>query len=315
MAMTDQAEGDAQKTDVRYRHVLVPLDGSELAEGAVPTARALATRFGAELHSVSVAQNTNEAGRLGSQAAAALGVGVRDDRVGVVVGSDTVTEIERRTQELGSCLVCLSTHGRGRVAGAVVGSVARSLLQQSDEPLVAVGPAADRAPSFVSDWPAPVSVDHIVACVDGSAGSEAILPVAAAWATTLGMRLTILTVAEPKLPPIRPEVGIRRRFGPDGDAEEYLKMLAARWEAAAPEVATSVAYDPIGPASGLQRHLDEHRAGLIALTTNARTGLRRVVLGAAAASMIHASVVPAIVVSVGRHPDGGGKAPGKKGRR
>ena len=136
---------------MKYGHVLVPLDGSELAEGAVPTARALAARFGAELHSVSVVQNANEAGRLRGQAADALGVDVRDDRVGVVLDDDPVAGIERRVQELGSCLVCLSTHGRGRVAGAVVGSVARSMLQRSGEPLVAVGPVADRTPSFVSD--------------------------------------------------------------------------------------------------------------------------------------------------------------------
>lgn len=302
--MTKPAEAETNP-GVRYQHVLVPLDGSERAEEAIPAARALAARFGAELHGVTVAADPSEARRLGDQAAVALGFGVGDDRVAAVVDDDPAAGIERRAQELGSCLVCLSTQGRGRVAGAVVGSVARSLLQRSGEPMVAVGPVADRTPASVSTGPAPLSVDHLVACVDGSPASETILPVAAAWATALGMRLTVLTVAQSMLPPIRPDAAHRRDFGPDGDADGYVKDLAARWAGAAPEVAAAVAYDPISPASGLEQYLDEHRAGLIALTTHARSGLRRVLLGAVAASMIRASVVPAVVVPVDRgspHP-------------
>ena len=38
-----------------HRTILVPLDGSHLADGALPTARALAARFGATIHTVTVA--------------------------------------------------------------------------------------------------------------------------------------------------------------------------------------------------------------------------------------------------------------------
>ena len=40
---------------VHVRNVLVPLDGSELALQAMPTARVLAQRFDADLHTVTVA--------------------------------------------------------------------------------------------------------------------------------------------------------------------------------------------------------------------------------------------------------------------
>jgi nucleotide-binding universal stress UspA family protein len=39
-------------TEPGYRHVLVPLDGSEFADGALRTARALAERFAADLQTV-----------------------------------------------------------------------------------------------------------------------------------------------------------------------------------------------------------------------------------------------------------------------
>ena len=38
-----------------FTDVLVPLDGSHVADGAIPTARALAARFGATVHTVTVA--------------------------------------------------------------------------------------------------------------------------------------------------------------------------------------------------------------------------------------------------------------------
>ena len=68
--------------------MLVPLDGSELALAALPTARALAERFAAELHTVSVAGADDDAGRLSALGSAALGVAVGDGHVGVIEGGD-----------------------------------------------------------------------------------------------------------------------------------------------------------------------------------------------------------------------------------
>jgi nucleotide-binding universal stress UspA family protein len=283
-------------TEPRYRHVLVPLDGSEFAAAAVPTARALAERFAADLQAVSVAEAPGDVEKLRSHAAAALG-SLSDEGVSVVVAEDVPAAIERRAAELGSCLVCLSTHGHGRFAGAVIGSVARSLLESSPEPIVAVGPSADRPRETVPNLPAPLSVPRLAACVDGSAASESVVPAAAAWAEALGMSLTILTVAEPSPPPVRPDATWRRHHGPDEDADRYVERLGEQWRRrAAVPVDTHVVYDPIGPGEGIQAYQDQQPTGLIAVTTHARTGLERVLLGAGAAAMVHWSRTPALVV-------------------
>ena len=120
------ADDNPRRTGLEIAHVLVPLDGSELALKAVPTARVLAERFAAELHSVSVAGDDEDPDRLRSAASAALGAGPGDERAFVVAGGDPAAGIASRARELGSCLVCLSSQGRGRVGGAVIGSVARS---------------------------------------------------------------------------------------------------------------------------------------------------------------------------------------------
>ncbi len=280
---------------VQFSDVLVPLDGSQFADAAVRTAQALASRFGAVLHTVSVAPHPDDARALGEHVGALLG-SCDEDRNLVVVGADPVEAIERRRDELGNCLVCMSTHGRGRVSGAVIGSVARALLQRTNVPIVAVGPIADRPESSVDQWPEPLAVSRLVACVDGSAASEAVLPEAAAWANALGMRLSIVTVAEPVPPPVRPGATWTRRVGPDGDVEQYVADVAGRWADAATDVTGQVVYDPVSAVDGLSAHLRDVPAGLLAVTTHARSGLRRLFLGATAAAIVGSSVVPTLVV-------------------
>jgi nucleotide-binding universal stress UspA family protein len=294
--MTFEARPELPEPEVR--HVLVPLDGSEFALQALPTARVLAQRFGADLQTVSVG-GLDEGPRLRAAASAALGVDPGDDRVFVVGEGNPAEVIARRASELGPCLVCMTTQGRGRLRGAIVGSVARSVLEHSGEPMVALGPMADN-PGWTPrplNWPEPLSVPRIVACVDGSDASEQVLPVAVAWARALEMSMTILTVIEDAPPPIRPDPQ-GGRYGPHEDAGDYIEALVQNWRGAIAEIDGVVVRDPIGAASGLRDHLDERPAGLVALTTRARSGVARALLGAGAAGIVRASVAPCLVAPV-----------------
>ncbi len=277
-------------------HVLVPLDGSEFALQALPTARALAEHLTAELHTISVAGGAADAERLQALGAAALGVGIGDRHVLVVVDDGEVAElIVERAEHLGSCVVCMTTHGRGRLHGAIVGSVARSVLQRSASPLVVLGPMADN-PGWSPRprrWPEPLAVKRVVACVDGSAASEEVLPIAVEWARALDMSMTILTVTDDSIP-------LDRQRHPGGsfpaDAHGYVERLAQQCRSTFTEVQGQVLRDPIGPASAIRIHLDKEPAGLVALATHARSGFERLRLGAVAASIVHASSAPCLVV-------------------
>ncbi len=289
----------ARNAELRVRQVLVPLDGSELALRAMPTARALAGRLGAVVHVVSVAETEDDVTRLRALGAAVLDVDLEDDRVTVVIGTDPSSAISRRAEELDAPLLCMSTHGRGRLSGALIGSVARSVLQRSSDPLVVLGPLADnpgRTPT-PRGWPEPLSIPRIIACVDGSDASEQILPIASLWAARLGLSMTILTVAEDAPPPLVRE---QRDLGydPHPDADSYIDTLVQKWRTAGVQVDGEVVRDPISPASGLRAHLWERPAGLVALATHARTGMQRALLGATAASIVHDSVSPCLVAPV-----------------
>ena len=218
------SEATTASTGVRIKHVLVPLDGSELALQAMPTARALAERFSAVVHTISVAGNDDDTARLRALAAAVMGLNTDDDRVLVTTDGEPADGIANYAEQLAPCVVCMSTHGRGRLRGAVVGSVARSVVQRSPNAIVVLGPVADN-PGWSPrprSWPEPLSVPRIVACVDGTETSEQVLPLAATWARTLGMSLRILTVIEDVPSPVRRE-SEPSRYGSSGEAENLYR--------------------------------------------------------------------------------------------
>lgn len=275
-----------------YRHVLVPLDGSRLSEAALPVAEALAARFGAELVAVSVAaplyvEETREL------ASARLDDAWKE-RLRVVEGHEVAPAIATLADELGDTLLCLSSHGRGRVGGAVIGSIAREILETTGAPVVAVGHGVQER--FVDGDVRLFGIGRLVACVDGGPDSEQVLPHAAGWASALGLRLSVITVAEPIPPPMREDKPWHRHHGPDRDADRYIEELRERWKPVAPDLTATAVYDPIGPGRGLEAHLEGNPADLVAVTTHARSGLERVLLGAGAANIIQHSPVPVLVV-------------------
>ena len=285
----------------RYRHVLVPLDGSALAAAVLPTARALAGRLGIDTHVVSVAGSDDEVAALRAQVVAQFGTEL-DDAVSVVVDADPAAAIGRRRTEI-EAVLCMSTHGHGRVVGAMIGSVARSLITSSPEPLVVLGPHADRPTSLIrsgtvyrrpADWPTPLSQSALVACVDGTPESEATVSLGAEWAESLGLTLTVLTVAEDVPPPVQANARNWRRFGVD-DPEAYVSRLVDG-AGGGQGVAGVVIYDPIGVAPGVDDYSATESVALLALTTSARSGLERLRFGATAADIVRNAAVAALII-------------------
>jgi hypothetical protein len=112
------------------------------------------------------------------------------------------------------------------------------------------------------------------------------------------MSLTILTVADPGSPPMDGGYSWKRAYGPDGDADIYVGGLVDEWRERAVQVTGEVVYDPIGPSSGVKAYLDRCPTGLLAVTTHARQGWRRLLFGAGAAGIVRIADVPTLVVPV-----------------
>jgi nucleotide-binding universal stress UspA family protein len=275
------------------RALVVPLDGSELSARAASVAGLLCSRLDAVVHLVSVAATQDDAdvchrqfdevADIVSGASRELvmsdGRGVRADDVAKAI-VDSATRLRG--------VVCMTSHGRGRSA-AVLGSVATEIASRSARPFIVVGPAF-----HPETWTIDAPVD---ACVDGTPASETVIPVAVEWASALSVSLTVVTVAEP-IPAPLPGRQWRRMHGPDEDADAYIARLVERHRGDHVPVDGTVVYDPVSVPGGLDDHLAQHPASLVTVATRARTGVARLVLGSAAAGILHRVPVPVLTVAL-----------------
>jgi nucleotide-binding universal stress UspA family protein len=174
----------------KYRSILVPLDGSEFAEHALPTAVSLARRHGAALHIVRV--YVPVAGVCGEHAVRydeALdrelmkrardyldAVVARLATVGGVQSSSALLEgsvadtISLQATALGADLLIMTTQGRGPLARFWLGSVSDQLVRQAGMPILLVRPQA-AAPDVAQE---PL-LRRVLIPLDGSALAESIL--------------------------------------------------------------------------------------------------------------------------------------------
>lgn len=266
-----------------FRRVLVPLDGSMRAETALRPAQALARALQIPLELVSVSGDTGEAHTLSARLdalAVPLEAGYQTR-----LADHVLPALAAAFAEEPGTLLCMASHGRGRVGGSLLGSVATQLLTMTGSPVVMVGPGLDPR--------RPVTGGPVVACVDGSPVSEQILAPAAAWAMALGVPLWIATVSEP-VPPGLDGRAARPRFGPE-DPRAYVGRLAAGWKDRLAGVVPVAVLDPISPADGIRRFLGQEMGGMLAVTTHARVGVVRALLGSVTASLIRTSPIPVLV--------------------
>jgi nucleotide-binding universal stress UspA family protein len=273
------------------RALIVPLDGSERSARGVKVAGRLSPRLDAVVHLVGVASTQDDAEvchRQFDEAAdvvpgASRELVMSDD--GAVHADDVAKAVVDSAAQL-SGVVCMSSHGRGRSA-AVLGSVATEIASLSGRPLVIAGPAF-QPETWADDTP-------VIACVDGTSASETVVPIALEWAEALGVSLSLVTVAEPIPAPLAGRQW-QRMHGPDEDAYRYIARLVERHRTGHVPLDGTVVYDPVSVARGMADHLTEHPTSLITVATRARTGIPRLLLGSAAAGILHEAAVPVLAV-------------------
>jgi nucleotide-binding universal stress UspA family protein len=143
--------------------VLVPLDGSELAEEAIHGAEQLAGATGAELSLLRVVEPPTyppygegyayipfdpdielvEARRYMQGEVDRLQAAGKRVTARTIVGHPSVM-VARVAQDEAADIVMMATHGRGGLARLVLGSVATATLQRADVPILLVRPSAMR---------------------------------------------------------------------------------------------------------------------------------------------------------------------------
>jgi len=136
-----------------YDDVLLPTDGSDAADAAVPHAIELADRYGARLHVLYVADTTEystvtfeddvvdplaEEGQSVVDEVVEKAGDLNVEAVGVVMKGGAYETILQYVEDEGIDVVVMGTHGRRGLDRALLGSVTERIVRTSDVPVLTV---------------------------------------------------------------------------------------------------------------------------------------------------------------------------------
>jgi nucleotide-binding universal stress UspA family protein len=300
--------------------ILVPLDGSRFSEQALPYALEMARRAGAIVHLVKVHAvpappstyldsglyfnaeldaelRQGELDYLQRLADSARGQGLTVRAV--LLEGPIVTALEAYVRTAEISLVVMTTHGRGGLSRAWLGSVADSLVRGVTVPVLLLRPRGDDAAQG-----RPFGLKHILIPMDGSELSEQVLEHAIALGRLTGARYTLVQVMPPPVVmPAAEIVGVAALPPEDvadlrAQADRYLDSLANRMRADGLLVDTVVVMQHQS-ALGILEEALECDADLIAMATHGRGGWQRVALGSVADKVLRGTSVPLLLIRPG----------------
>jgi nucleotide-binding universal stress UspA family protein len=280
--------------------ILVPLDGSQLAEQALPYAERLAESASARLVlsrvlPLVVLERPEDDLESADQARAYVqGVADRLTSRGRVVETtspwaDPASGILELVNSTRADLVVMATHGRSGPGRWLYGSVADEILRRAPVPVILVPPAV------AAPWPTD-RAPCILVPLDGSRHAEAALGPAQELAEKLGSEIVLLQVV--LFPPYSlygDGSAYLAAFDPDvllKEAREYLDALAKRLTVSRVRVVVELGQPTLAIAEIAQRE----KADLIAMATHGRSGLARLVLGSVATGTIQRASVPLMLI-------------------
>ncbi len=287
-----------------YGRILVPLDGSELAEQVIPYARLVAGALGSRIELlrvlVPVPREMGEASRRRYRERAdqdLSGVRTALEAAGLTVtasvqeGRPAESIVAEGEKESGT-LIAMSTHGRSGLSRWMVGSVTGKVLHASRNPLLIVraqgGQAAPEA-----------SLKTMIIPLDGSSLATEILSFLVPLIKALGLGVVLARAVRPVIGPTTGDplemtdfdVGDR----PDATAAEYLQEVVGWFAGQGVEVATTriLHEHPASAVVGLARETPD---SLVAMSTHGRSGVSRSVLGSVTDRVVQQSGDPVLVI-------------------
>lgn len=306
-----------------YRRMLVPLDGSELAEVVFPYARELAGRLGIEvvlLHISAPALRDyvpmnrayiehaadavrREARKVQKKAGLIPEEKSIEVRGELVVGYPA-EEILRYSEENAVDLILVASHGRSGPKRWALGSVAGKILNASKIPVFLVRAGTPEQIPY-DEWPKKT----IIVPLDGSELAESVLPHAEALARQGGREMVtviLVRVCEPPTMPAyyTPELAeIPLNWGQYAQQEtargkqaaaEYLAGIELRFKNSGINVKSEVL---VGKATDeIVAYANKTPYNLIVMATHGRSGLSRLVYGSVAANILVGVSSPLLLV-------------------
>ncbi len=298
-----------------FKHLLVPLDGSTLAETALPEAAYLSQALNAsvtlihiiernapkEIHSDRHLTDSDEAFSYLEDIA---GKSFPDKRsvkthVHTTQESNVARSIVEHALEFIPDLVILCSHGRGGMRDVITGSIAQQVIAFGETPVLLIRPGEKPFPS--------IPIQKILIPLDGNAEHEQGIAVAVGLAQSLQASLHLLT-AVPTPQTLRGEQAATGRLLPgataamldlaEQGAEEYLRRQMDQLKDVQIQLSAEVARgDPAAVIVDAANHLN---ANLIILGTHGKTGTDAFWSGSTTPKIPGRTRIPLLLVPVQR---------------
>jgi nucleotide-binding universal stress UspA family protein len=297
-----------------FKHILLPLDGSALAESVLPAAAYLARVFGAKITLVHIIEKDGQALVHGehhlTQAAEAEAylaqIRQRAFAPGTVVSlhvhesamQDVAQGIVEHQDELAPDLIVMCSHGRGGLRDLVFGSIAQQVITSGRVPVLLVRPQA-------ADEKKPFECRSILAPTDGRPHHEVGLLTAARLAQATHARLNLIAVA-PTLETLAGRQAATGRFMPgatrtmleivEDELRSYLGGMAERFQAEGVTVSALVGRGD--PAALIARNAETTHADLIVFATHGKAGTKAFWAHSIGAKVLAQTSRPALLVPI-----------------
>lgn len=295
--------------------IVVPLDGSDQAEQAIPWAAALCRRIDAGMLLLSVVEIPVEFGAWSAASAMAVGnelddwAAERDRYLQEVAGRvqdvrvRTVSRVGSPTSEILSAiagvddpLVVMTSHGRTGAGRMVMGSVANRIVRDARAPVLVIR-AQSQATSVEPRF------ERALVPLDGSAfsehaldrGLEAIAPAGQPLALHL-VRIIEAPVVRVPGPDVPLDYGLVAEYtdAMRDEATQYLAAMTEKLRGRGLEVTSEVRGGRI--SDEILQAAAERRADLIVMSTHGRGGISRLFFGSVAEKVLHESALPLLLI-------------------
>jgi nucleotide-binding universal stress UspA family protein len=304
--------------------ILVPLDGSALAEQTLPYVRMLAPASGATIHLLRVISDEEKTTLLDNDPAVlyraeaidvplweretrvwdmlrqraesyldAQAIALRSDGFDVDSHVDVGAPAERIiavAEQLGADLIVMATHGYTGFKRWTLGSVTDKVVQASPAPVFVV-------PGATPEQSGAPRLKRILLPLDGSAFAQQALPPAIELATHGHAELILLRAIVPTveayhgtLLPADVQAALRDH------AQEDLRAVAGELHPYEIPIKTAVVIGYV--AEQIVTAAAQHQVDLIVMATHGYGGIKRWALGSVADKVLHATPAPLLLVRV-----------------
>ena len=299
-----------------FKHILVPIDGSPMAESALPATAFLAQKLGARVTLMHVVEknapdavhgqphlkHARDAERyLHELAERSFPKGTRVDcHVHASQVEDVAGSIVAHAEELAHDLVVMCSHGRGAALHLFLGSIAQSVIARGSRPVLITHPDPEgKPPSFFCR--------HILVPLDDNPEHAKALPVCKELARACGATLHP-TIVIPDLGTLSGQEAVASRMLPGTtsrllelttqDAERYFRDLEEGLRREGFQASAHVLRGD--PASVIVEAAEQAKIDLIVLGTHGKTGMDAFWAGSVAHRICSQSRVPLLLIPVGK---------------